>query len=108
MPHDEKLAQSVKLMLAMAIYCTYALSQYVAFDLLWNNIIEPKLEKTKMKIIYEYGVRTTIVIITCEYLHPRSTYLSKVIPSLERRIVRYCSMVRNFISIPGNVTSIVC
>lgn len=75
LPHDEKLAQSVKLMLAMAIYCTYALSQYVAFDLLWNNIIEPKLEKTKMKIIYEYGVRTTIVIITF--------VLAAAIPNLE-------------------------
>uniref|UniRef100_A0A8D8QK37 Proton-coupled amino acid transporter 4 n=1 Tax=Cacopsylla melanoneura TaxID=428564 RepID=A0A8D8QK37_9HEMI len=74
LPNDEKLAQSVKIMLAVAMYATYALSQYVAFDLIWT-IVEPKLEKTKNKMTYEYTIRTGIVIVTF--------ILAAAIPNLE-------------------------
>ncbi|CAH0390786.1 unnamed protein product [Bemisia tabaci] len=75
LPKDEVLAQSVKLMLAASIYMCYALSCYVAFDLMWNGWIAAKLEKNEHKTFWEYVTRTSIVLVTFT--------LAVAIPNLE-------------------------
>lgn len=64
LPNDQLLAQSVKILYSAAIYITYALSCYVAFDIIWNSGIKHKLNETRNKIFWEYVVRTVIVLIT--------------------------------------------
>lgn len=60
-----RLAQVVKLLLSFSIYMCYALSNYVAFDILWKGF-EHKMEKNQHKICWEYALRTSIVIVTCK------------------------------------------
>jgi len=62
-----RLSQVVKLLLSLSIYICYALSNYVAFDILWKGV-EQKMEKNENRICWEYALRTSIVIITCKYL----------------------------------------
>lgn len=62
-----RLSQVVKLLLSISIYTTYALSNYVAFDILWKGI-EQKMEKNEHKLFWDYALRTTIVIVTCKFL----------------------------------------
>ncbi|XP_069701054.1 proton-coupled amino acid transporter-like protein CG1139 [Periplaneta americana] len=66
LPVDEKLAQSVKIMFAIAIFITYALQCYVPLEIVWNTYIKDRLEhsSSKKKIFIEYVMRTLIVIGT--------------------------------------------
>ncbi|XP_025408112.1 proton-coupled amino acid transporter-like protein CG1139 isoform X2 [Sipha flava] len=77
LPHDEVLAQVVKLLLSLSIYICYALSNYVAFDILWKGF-EHKMEKNEHKICWEYALRTSIVITTF--------FFAIAIPNLEHLI----------------------
>lgn len=64
LPADEILAQSVKIMLAIAIFVTHALQCYVAVDIAWNHYLLPVVEKRNHKLLMEYLVRTSLVLIT--------------------------------------------
>lgn len=59
-----RLAQSVKIMLAIAIIVTHGLQCYVAIDITWNGYLEPLIEKQSYKIFLEYLVRTILVVGT--------------------------------------------
>ncbi|KAJ9585747.1 hypothetical protein L9F63_002442, partial [Diploptera punctata] len=66
LPLEEKLAQSVKVMFAIAIFITYALQCYVPLEIIWNTYMKDRLEHTtnKKKVVVEYVMRTGIVIGT--------------------------------------------
>ncbi|CAH1713516.1 proton-coupled amino acid transporter-like protein CG1139 isoform X1 [Aphis gossypii] len=77
MPQTEVLSQVVKLLLSISIYFTYALSNYVAFDIVWKGM-EQKMEKNENRICWEYALRTSIVIVTF--------FFAIAIPNLEHLI----------------------
>ncbi|KAJ3662236.1 hypothetical protein Zmor_006592 [Zophobas morio] len=58
------LAQVAKVMLAIAIYITHPLQMYVAIDIMWNEYLLPKCEKSRYQLLFEYCVRTSLVLIT--------------------------------------------
>ncbi|XP_046389900.1 proton-coupled amino acid transporter-like protein CG1139 isoform X2 [Ischnura elegans] len=64
LPHEQILAQCVKIMLAFSIFITYGLQAYVADDIAWNIYLAPRMEKNSHKILWEYAVRTGLVLIT--------------------------------------------
>lgn len=57
-------------MMALALFVSHGLMNYVNFDTIWNNWLLPKCEARKMssrrQITYEYLVRTAIVLCQCE------------------------------------------
>ncbi|XP_022900307.2 proton-coupled amino acid transporter-like protein CG1139 [Onthophagus taurus] len=63
-PGDQIQAQVIKALYAAAIFITYGLQCYVAIDIAWNEYIGPLLEKNSRKGLWEYVVRTVIVLIT--------------------------------------------
>lgn len=63
LPPNEILAQSARLMMAVAIFLSYCLQFYVPFQIIWPSI-RAKLSTEKSRFIGEYAVRTTMVIIT--------------------------------------------
>ncbi|XP_059469211.1 proton-coupled amino acid transporter-like protein pathetic [Neocloeon triangulifer] len=62
LPVDEILAQSVKIMIAIAIFLTYALQFYVPFDIIWRSV-KPYL-KEKNELVMEFALRITLVVFT--------------------------------------------
>ncbi|VVC32157.1 Amino acid transporter, transmembrane domain [Cinara cedri] len=77
LPSEEVLSHVVKLLLSVSIYICYALSNYVAFDIIWKGV-EQKMEKNEHTICWEYVLRTSIVITTF--------FLAVAIPNLEHLI----------------------
>ncbi|XP_030570953.1 proton-coupled amino acid transporter-like protein CG1139 isoform X2 [Drosophila novamexicana] len=63
LPLEDKLAQSVKLMIAIAIFFTFTLQFYVPVSILWKGI-ENKIPAAR-KNISEYGLRVGLVILCC-------------------------------------------
>lgn len=61
LPKDEILAQSVKLMIAIAIFFTYGLQFYVPMEIIWKNI---KHRFGSKKLTAEYIVRVILVVFT--------------------------------------------
>ncbi|XP_014370043.1 proton-coupled amino acid transporter-like protein CG1139 isoform X1 [Papilio machaon] len=61
LPEDEVLGQSVKLMIAVAIFFTYSLQFYVPMDIIWRNVRHWFGAK---KNLAEYSIRIFIIIIT--------------------------------------------
>jgi len=66
LPEEEITAILVQILLAIAIFFTHPIQCYVAIDISWNEYISPLLEKYRYKLFWEYVVRTTIILITCE------------------------------------------
>nr|CAD7445233.1 unnamed protein product [Timema bartmani] len=66
LPKDEPLAQSVKLMLSVAIFVSHGLQCYIAVDITWGQYLLPRLEKHRHKTFIEYVVRAGLVLVTCE------------------------------------------
>lgn len=64
LPPTELLAQSVRVMQSIAIFCTFAIPNYIVFDIVWNRYIKLKLEKNACTLLWEYIFRTSIVILT--------------------------------------------
>ncbi|KAG6459379.1 proton-coupled amino acid transporter-like protein CG1139 [Manduca sexta] len=60
----EILASVVQGLLAFAIFITHGLACYVAIDIVWNDYVGNRLLNSKHRIIWEYIVRTLIVLIT--------------------------------------------
>lgn len=75
LPADEILAQSVRVILAIAIFVTHGLQCYVAVDITWNHYLLTKFQKHSHKFVLEYVVRTCLVLVTF--------LLAVAIPNLE-------------------------
>ncbi|CAK9823226.1 Proton-coupled amino acid transporter-like protein CG1139 [Anthophora retusa] len=58
------LAKTVQVLLAIAIFFTHPIQCYVAIDIAWNEYIAPNLEKNSHKLLWEYVVRTSLVLLT--------------------------------------------
>ncbi|XP_050300499.1 proton-coupled amino acid transporter-like protein pathetic isoform X2 [Anthonomus grandis grandis] len=63
LPPDEVLAQSVRLMMAVAILLSYGLQFYVPFNIIWPTI-ECHFNDEKSRRYAEYVTRTALVFIT--------------------------------------------
>ncbi|XP_060530541.1 proton-coupled amino acid transporter-like protein CG1139 isoform X2 [Cylas formicarius] len=63
LPSDEILAQSVRIMMALAIMLSYSLQFYVPFNIIWPQI-EIYFENDKAKWYAEYLTRTILVFVT--------------------------------------------
>uniref|UniRef100_A0A1B6C3V7 Amino acid transporter transmembrane domain-containing protein n=1 Tax=Clastoptera arizonana TaxID=38151 RepID=A0A1B6C3V7_9HEMI len=64
LPNTDILAQSVKLIFAIAIFITYALQGYVAIEIIWNTYLKPVIGNNKNVLFIEYVMRAIIVIST--------------------------------------------
>lgn len=60
LPH-EPLAFSVKLMIALAVFITYALQFYVPMEIIWKAV---KNNVGPRKTLAEYGIRIVLIILT--------------------------------------------
>lgn len=54
-------------MLAFGIFITHGLACYVAIDITWNDYVEKKLGEHRNKLLWEYFVRTVLVLLTCKW-----------------------------------------
>ena len=64
----DDLGKAVQLLLASSIFLSHALQCYVIIDILWNYYIFPKIDgkvPKKWMFFWEYVVRTSIVLFTC-------------------------------------------
>ncbi|CAB3259053.1 unnamed protein product [Arctia plantaginis] len=61
LPQDEPLGQSVKLMIAVAIFFTYSLQFYVPMEIIWKNVRHWFGAK---KNLAEYSIRVALVVMT--------------------------------------------
>ncbi|XP_063546616.1 proton-coupled amino acid transporter-like protein CG1139 [Cydia strobilella] len=61
LPQDELLGQSVKLMIAVAIFFTYSLQFYVPMEIIWKNV---RHLFGARKNLAEYSIRIGIVLMT--------------------------------------------
>ncbi|XP_034255798.1 proton-coupled amino acid transporter-like protein CG1139 isoform X2 [Thrips palmi] len=64
LPPADILAQICKLIFSLAIFITYALQCYVPLDILWEQRLKRRLEKSNHLLLWEYVFRTAIVIGT--------------------------------------------
>jgi len=85
LPAGEVLAESVRLMMALSIFLSYALQFYVPIDIIWPSL-KARIPTERMQLIGEYVFRTVLVIITFA--------LAELIPDLKL-----------FISLVGAVSS---
>jgi proton-coupled amino acid transporter len=61
LPEDEFFAQSVKVMIAIAIFFTYSLQFYVPFEIIWKG---NKHRFTSHSVLFEYLLRVFLVVST--------------------------------------------
>ncbi|KAG7209495.1 hypothetical protein KM043_015580 [Ampulex compressa] len=62
LPKTEPMAQSIKIMFAIAILITYALQAYVPVEILWNTYLEHRVHSSKL--FWEYVCRTAVTLVT--------------------------------------------
>lgn len=60
------LAKAVQVLLSLAIFLTHPIQCYVAIDIVWNEYLAPNMEKNSHKLLWEYVVRTALVLLTCK------------------------------------------
>ncbi|XP_011869233.1 PREDICTED: proton-coupled amino acid transporter 4 [Vollenhovia emeryi] len=58
LPTEEIAAQVVKILIALAIFCTYGLQYYVCLDIVWNGV---KHRFEKKPLLANYIIRTLLV-----------------------------------------------
>ena len=61
------LAQSVRLMMALAIFLSYGLQFYVPMNIMWP-FIRPHLRTERAQIFGDYIIRTCLVVFTCKFI----------------------------------------
>lgn len=66
LPTEEKVGKSVQFLLAIAIFFTHPIQCYVAIDIAWNGYISPLINKYRFQLLWEYVVRTIVILLTCE------------------------------------------
>lgn len=66
-----------KLIFSLAIFITYALQCYVPLDILWEQRLKRRLEKSNHLLLWEYVFRTLIVIGTCKLSTQGTNALSR-------------------------------
>ena len=54
-------AQAVKILIALAVFCTYGLQFFVCHEIAWNGV---KNSLTKRPLLSEYAIRTVLVVLT--------------------------------------------
>lgn len=62
----DRMAQSIKVMFAIAIFITYALQAYVPVEIAWSTYIDHRVKENK--VFWEYVIRTIVTLATCEYI----------------------------------------
>ncbi|XP_018355306.1 PREDICTED: proton-coupled amino acid transporter-like protein CG1139 [Trachymyrmex septentrionalis] len=62
LPPEEAMAQSIKIMFAIAIFITYALQAYVPVEILWSTYLDHRIQNRK--ILWEYVCRTFVTLVT--------------------------------------------
>lgn len=62
LPQEEAMAQSIKIMFAIAIFITYALQAYVPVEILWTTYLDHRIQNRKL--FWEYVCRTLVTIVT--------------------------------------------
>jgi len=60
-----RLAESVRLVMALSMFISFALQFYVPIEIMWPSM-KSRIPTEKMQKISEYAFRTILVIITCE------------------------------------------
>jgi len=60
LPTEDLAAQSVKILVALAVFCTYGLQYYVCLEIVWNGL---KDRYSKNARFAEYVVRTLLTIV---------------------------------------------
>ncbi|XP_050540823.1 proton-coupled amino acid transporter-like protein CG1139 isoform X2 [Daktulosphaira vitifoliae] len=63
LPAEAWLAQTVKLIFAVAIFITYALQAYVPVEILWNTYMKQRIENVNKQKM-EYLLRIGVVLVT--------------------------------------------
>lgn len=63
-----RLSCIVKICLSFSIYIGYALSNYVAFEIIWGEFEKRIVDNDAPKIYWEYTIRIGIVFGTCKYI----------------------------------------
>lgn len=72
LPVEEIPAQAVKILIALAVYCTFGLQFYVCLDIAWNGIKE---KFTKRPNLVNYTMRTILVTM--------AVLLAVAVPTIE-------------------------
>ncbi|XP_012531465.1 proton-coupled amino acid transporter-like protein CG1139 [Monomorium pharaonis] len=62
LPKEEVMAQSIKIMFAIAIFITYALQAYVPVEILWTTYLDHRIRNRKL--LWEYVCRTVVTLVT--------------------------------------------
>lgn len=62
LPETEVMAQSIKIMFAIAIFITYALQAYVPVEIIWNTYLDQRIQNRKF--FWEYVCRTLVTLAT--------------------------------------------
>lgn len=61
-----RLAQSVRLMMAIAIFLSYGLQFYVPMSIIWPPL-RARIQDERMQRVLELLLRTVLVVVTCEF-----------------------------------------
>lgn len=91
-------------MLAFAIFLTHGLAGYVAIDITWTEYIGDSIKNHPQKTFFHYLVRTSVVLVTCEWTETMTGSLRKIINSIHSLAVLLAIAVPNldlFISLFG-------
>lgn len=82
-----RLAQVVKVGLALAIFVTYGLQCYVAVDIAWNEYLGVKFEQNKRQLFWEYFTRTCLVLVTCKYISTLILYFLVLLKTVHQPLL---------------------
>lgn len=64
--HFHSLAQCVKGLLAFGVFISDGIASHVAIDIIWRTYVVDKIQNHKNALLWEYVLRTAVVILTCE------------------------------------------
>lgn len=52
--------------LAFGVFISDGIASHVAIDIIWRTYVVDKIQNRNNKLLYEYVLRTAIVILTCK------------------------------------------
>lgn len=65
---SRSIAQSVKIIFALATFISYGLQGYVPVAIIWGTYLSKRFENSNRKLQWELLVRILIVIATCKLI----------------------------------------